>query len=187
MQWHREHTIGANYTKLDGSKPRPLCHACVEGTMRQTSADHRREHRIPSLVIGSQLTVDEYSHGSSSYRGYRCGDLFKDINTGEMFPIMTKDRGAEELCLRASILFDSHPEWSTGSDIDRFIRVDFENSYRSTLFMQCASKYGYQIKRNPARDKHANAIAERTVGTIINLHMLAPTHRVPNKYWCLRM
>ena len=104
---------------------------------------------------------------------------------------MTKDRGAEELCLRASILFDSHPEWrSTGSDIDRFIRVDPENSYRSTLFMQCASKYGYRIEPTPARDKHANGIAERTVGTIsakTNLHMLAPTPRVPNKYWCLCM
>jgi hypothetical protein len=159
--------------------------------MRQTSTDHRREHRIPSGVVGSQLTLDAYSHGSSSYRGYRYGDLFTDINTGEVFPIMTKDRGAEELCLRASILFDSHPEWrSTGSDIDRFIRVDPENSYRSTLFMQCASKYGYRIEPTPARDKHANGIAERTVGTIsakTNLHMLAPTPRVPNKYWCLCM
>ena len=98
---------------------------------------------------------------------------------------MTKDRGAE-LCLRASILFDSQPEWrSTGSDIDRFIRVDPENSYRSTLFMQCACKYGYRIEPTPARDKHANGIAERTVGTIsakTNLHTLAPTPRAPNKY-----
>ena len=188
MQWH---TIGANYTKLDASKPRPLCLVCVEGTMRQTSTDHRREHRISSGVVSSQLTLDAYLQGSSFYRGYRHGDLFTDINTGEVFPIMTKDRGAEELCLRASILFNSHPEWrSTGSDIDRFIRVDPENSYRSTFFMQCASKYDYRIEPTPARDKHANGIAERTVGTIsakTNLHMLAPTPRVPNKYWCLCM
>ena len=101
---------------------------------------------------------------------------------------MTKDRGAEELCLRASILFDTHPEWrSMGSDTDRFIRVDPENSYRSTLFMQCASKYGYRIEPALARDKHANGTFERTVGTISakkNLHMLAPTPtpRVPGVY-----
>ena len=129
-------------------KPRPLCRPCVEGTMRQTSTDHRREHRIPSGVVDFQLTLDAYSHGSSPHRGYRYGDLFTDINTGEVFPIMTKDRGAEELCLRAGILFDSHPEWrSAGSDIDRFIRVDPDNSYWSTLFMQCAGKYGYQHQK----------------------------------------
>jgi hypothetical protein len=101
-----------------------------------TSTHHRREHRIPSGVIGSQLTLDAYSHGSSSYRGYRYGDLFTDISTGEVFPIMTKDRGAEELCLRASILFDSHPEWrSTGSDMDRFIRVD-----KNSRHHQCEGK-----------------------------------------------
>jgi hypothetical protein len=101
---------------------------------------------------------------------------------------MINDRGVEELCLRASILFDSHPDWRcTGSDIDRFIRVDLELSYRSTLVMQCASKYGYQIGPTPPRDKHANGIAERAVAIIsakTNLHMLAPSPRVLNKYWC---
>jgi hypothetical protein len=76
----------------------------------------------PSGVAGSQLTLDAYSHGSASYRGFRYGDLFTDMNTGEVFPLMPKDRGAEELCLGARILFDSHPDWrSTGSNVDRFI------------------------------------------------------------------
>jgi hypothetical protein len=191
MQWHREHTTGATYTKLDAARPRPLCRACVEGTMRQTDTNHHRKHRVPSGVTGSQLTLDTYSYGSASCRGFKFGDLFRDINTREVSPLMTKDRGAEELCLRASILFDSHPDWSsTGSNVDRFIRVDPELSYRSTLFMQCASEYGYRIEPTPPRDKHANGIAERTVGIIsakTNLHMLAPSPRVPNKYWCLRM
>jgi hypothetical protein len=121
MRWHREHTTGANYTKLDAARPRPLCRACVEGTMRQTDTNHHRIHRVPLGVAGSQLTFDAYSHGSVSYRGFKFGDLFTDINTGEAFPLMTKDRGAEELCLRANILFDSHTDWrSTGSNIDSY-------------------------------------------------------------------
>jgi hypothetical protein len=84
--------------------------------------NHHRIHRVPSGVAGSQLTLDAYSHGSASYRGFKFGDLFTDMNTGEVFPLMPKDRGAEELCLGARILFDSHPDWrSTGSNVDRFI------------------------------------------------------------------
>jgi hypothetical protein len=159
--------------------------------MRQTATDHRRTHRVPLGVAGSQFTLDAYSHGSASYRGFRYGDIFTDINTGASYAIMTKDRGAEELCLRSGALFDSHPEWrSTGSDIDRFIRVDPELSHQSIQFMQHASKYGYRVEATPPRDKHANGIAERAVGIIsakTNLQMLAPTPRVPNKYWCLCM
>jgi hypothetical protein len=157
--------------------------------MRQTSTDHRRIHRIPSKVAGTQFCLDAYSHGNKSYRGFKYCDMFTDLNTGRVYPVFTKDRGAEELCHRSAILFDSHPEWrSTGSDGDRFIRVDPELSYRSTLFMQHASKYGYRIEPTPARDKHANGVAERTVGAIAsktNLAMLAPSPPVPNKFWDL--
>jgi hypothetical protein len=65
MQWHREHTTGANYTKIDAARP-PLCRACVEGTIRQTATDHRRTHRVPSGVAGSQFTLDAYSHTGDS-------------------------------------------------------------------------------------------------------------------------
>jgi hypothetical protein len=143
MQLHREHTTGANYTKIDAARPRPLCRACVVGTMRKTATDYRRTHRVPSEVACSQFTLDASSHGSASYRGFRYGDIFTDINTGASYAIMTKDRNAEELCLRSGALFDSHSEWmSTGSDIDRFIRVDPELSYQSIQFMQHTSKYG---------------------------------------------
>jgi hypothetical protein len=113
-------------------------------------------------------------------------DMFIDLNTGRVYVIFTKDRSAEELCHRSSILFDSHPEWrSPGNDRDRFIRVDRELSYRSTLFKQHASKYGYRIEPTLARDKHANGVAERSVGAIAcktNLAMLAPTPTVPSKF-----
>jgi hypothetical protein len=100
---------------------------------------------------------------------------------------MTKDRGAEELFLRSGSLFDSHPEWrSTGSDIDRFIRVDRELSYQSVQFMQHASKYGYRVESSPPHDKNAKGIAN-VISAKTNLHMLAPTPRVPTKYWCLCM
>ena len=115
--------------------------------------------------------------------------MFTDLNTGRVYPVFTRDRGAEELCFQSAKLFDSHPEWrSTGSDIDRFIRVDPELSYRSALFLQHASKYGYRLEGTPARDKHANGVAERSVGTIsakCNLTMLAPRPQVPHKYWDL--
>jgi hypothetical protein len=140
--------------------------------MRQTTTDHRRTHRVPSGVAGSQFTLDAYSHGSASYRGFRYGDIFTDINTGASYAIMTKDRGTEELCLRSGALFDSHHEWrGMGSDIDRFIRVESELSYQSIQFMQHASKYGYRVEATPPRDKDANGIEERAVGI-----MLAPAH-----------
>jgi hypothetical protein len=143
----------------------------------------RRIHRIPSKVAGTQFCLDAYSHGNKSYRGFKYYDMFTDLNTGRVYPVFTKDRGAEELCHRSAILFDSHPEWrSTGSDGDRFMRVDPELSYRSTLFMQHASKYGYRIEPTPTRDKHANGVAERTIAAIASkttLAMLDPSHVGP--------
>ena len=70
------------------------------------------------------------------------------------------------------------------------IRVDSEKCYRSEELTACASAVGYRIERTPARDKHANGIAERTVQTIetkTNIAMLAPTPPVPQKYWDLGM
>ena len=91
MQWHREHTTGAAYTQKDAARPRPLCRACVEGTMRQTSTDHRRIHGIPSKVAGTQFCLDAYSHGNKSYRGFKYCDMFTDLNTGRVYPVFTKD------------------------------------------------------------------------------------------------
>lgn len=159
--------------------------------MRQASTDHRRTHRLPSGIIGSQFALDAYTHIHLSYRKFKYADMFTDLNTGRVYPVFTRDRSAEELCLQTSVLFDTHPEWrNTGStlDIDRFIRCDPELSYRSAYFLQCASKYGYRIEHTPPRDKHANGVAERSVGTIsakCNLAMIAPQPHVPHKYWTL--
>lgn len=90
-----------------------------------------------------------------------------------------------------SRLFDAHPEWriSPCTD-DRFIRADSERNYRSARFIQCIGSFGYRLEPTPPRDKHANGVAERTVGTVAskcNLVMLAPTPHVPQTYWDLAM
>ena len=189
MSWHRQHTIGAAFTHKDASQVRPLCRACVEGTMRQASTDHRRVHRPLCPIPGSQFTLDAYSHGFKSQSGYLYADLLTDLTTRRVYPIFTKDRSAVELCKQASKLFDSHPEWrDTGSAIDRFVRTDPENNYSSDLFVALLTHYGYRREHTAPRDKHANGVAERSVGLMsakTNLAMLAPFPTVPQKYWDL--
>ena len=75
---------------------------------------------------------------------------------------------------------------------DRFIRIDPEENCNSKAFLKCLSDfdYYYSIERTPTRDRHANGIAERSVGLITaktNTAMLAPTPPVPNKFWDLAM
>ena len=44
------------------------------------------------------------------------------------------------------------------------------------------------MEHSPTRDKHAQGIAERSVGVIAtktNIAMMASTPNVPPKYWCL--
>jgi hypothetical protein len=61
--------------------------------MRETVTGHRRIHRVPSGVAGSQLTLDAYSHrGSASYRGLKFGDFLTDLNTGEVSVILRTGR-----------------------------------------------------------------------------------------------
>jgi transposase InsO family protein len=65
-----------------------------------------------------------------------------------------------------------HPEWRiTGSPdsnmtifFERFLRLDSEHNYTSADFREFAHKYGYKLEHTAPRDKHANGIAERTVG-----------------------
>ena len=42
MVWHRQHSIRAAYSAADAATPRPVCGACVRGTMRHASTDHLR-------------------------------------------------------------------------------------------------------------------------------------------------
>ena len=189
MAWHRQHTIGAHYSNLDASTPRPICAACVQGTMRQTSTDHLRIHRPPSPCYGSQFTLDAYTHTHRSQAGYKYCDIITDLSTRRSYPCFTKDRGAAELVKSFSTLFQSHPDWKPSlPGVDRFIRADAEKSYRSAEFLQCLHTFGYRLEPTPPRDKHANGVAERAVGVLsmkcnIIMHPLGMT--VPQKFWDL--
>ena len=191
MAWHQKNTVNAAYTFRDASASRPVCASCVYGSMRQTNTDHRRQHREQPTVAGQQFSLDAYTHTSLSYRRSKYCDLLTDIATGQIFPLFTKDRSSEDICHQLTIFLVAHPWWKDpATPCDRFIRVDSEKSYRSEEFTACASAFGYRIERTPARDKHANGIAERTVQTIetkTNIAMLAPTPPVPQKYWDLAM
>jgi hypothetical protein len=59
MQWHREHTIGAKYTKIDAAKPCPLCRACVEGT-------DQCERRLRAIVAYTEYHRESQAHNSPS-------------------------------------------------------------------------------------------------------------------------
>ena len=154
--------------------------------MRQASTDHR----VPAPISGSQFALDAYTHAERGAGRFKYCDLFTDLTTRRVYPVFTRDRGAQELCDQVSLLFQSHPEWRnapTRSDpIDRFVRVDAEKAYRSSEFTKCLGGFGYRTEPTPPRDKHANGVAERTVGVIAgkcNTIMLAPTPPVPPKFW----
>jgi hypothetical protein len=52
------------------------------------------------------------------------------------------------------------------------------------------ASFGYRLERTPERDKHANGVAERTVGITAvktNIAMLNPFPSVSAKYWDLAM
>ena len=194
MEWHRTHSTGAAYTRNDAKAHRPVCQACVQGTMRQASTDHLRVHRAPAPIPGSQFALDAYTHAERGAGRFKYCDLFTDLTTRRVYPVFTRDRGAQELCDQVSLLFESHPEWrnahTTSDPIDRFVRVDAEKSYRSSEFTKCLGGFGYRTEPTPPRDKHANGVAERTVGVIAakcNTIMLAPTPHVPPKFWDIAM
>ena len=142
---------------------------------------------------GCQFTLDAYSHGHKSHTGFKSADLLTDLATRRVYPVFTKDRSAPELCTRMTSFFNSHPEWkNTGSNIniDRFIRTDPERNYESDAFLAVLSHFGYRREPTAPRDKHANGVAERTVGLITakaNIAMLAPFPTVPQRYWDFAM
>jgi hypothetical protein len=55
----------------------------------------------------------------------------------------------------------------------------------ATTTLRLFFSLGYRLERTPERDKHANGVAERTVGVIAvktNIAMLYPFPSVPSKY-----
>ena len=159
--------------------------------MHQTPTDHRKEHRPNSLTPGQQFALDAFTNVHTSSRGNKYCDLLTDLATGQVYPVFTKDRSAAELVQKATVLFNMHPSWRNPTCTDtRFIRLDPESNYNSQAFLSCLSKFGYEVERSPPRDKHANGVAERTVGLVTtkaNTAMLAPTTPVPQRFWDFAM
>ena len=141
------------------------------------------------MEFGQQFSLDAYQHGSYSLAGNKYCDLFTDLGSRHVYPIFSKTRIADDLCERIDEFFDRHPQWKiTGSMTRRFVRTDPEPSYMSRQFLACLASHNYEIERTAPRDKHANGIAERTVGIITakaNVALLAPTPRAPQRYWDL--
>ena len=84
------------------------------------------------------------------------------------------------MCDRIAVFFDMHPArlTNTSPDTARYIHVDPENNYKSEMFLRLMAQYKYYIEHSPTRDKHAQGIAERSVGVIAtktNIAMMAPT------------
>jgi hypothetical protein len=191
MAWHQKNSTNAAYTATDAAQSRPVCQFCVYGSMHQTRTDRYREQRPHTTIIGQQWSVDAYSHNRSTYRRKLYRDLFTDNGNGRTHCVYTKDRSSKELISQTSILFALHPAWQQRHEnVDRFFRLDPENNYHSEAFKLAASAFGYRIEATAPRDKHANGIAERTVGVIAvktNIAMLNPDPSVPDKFWCLSM
>ena len=118
--------------------------------------------------------------------------MHTDLATRRVYSVFTKDGFAQELCQQSRMLYLQHPDWTTNASTEqkRLIRLDSESNYRSEEFFAFTSSIGYNLERTPVRDKHANGIAERTVGLIsakTNVAMMSPTPRVPQSYWDFAM
>ena len=93
------------------------------------------------------------------------------------------------------IFFNSHPEWKNfvGSKIT-LIDVSAQTLIGTTsltcidAFLEVLSHFGYYREPTAPRDKHANGVAEHTVGLITakaNIAVLAFFSTVPQIYWDL--
>ena len=188
MLWHRANSTNGEYTDKDASTMRPQCEGCLYGGMRQHDTDPHRTHRPKPSLAGQCFAVDAYTHAKKSTKGSRYADLFIDLATRRIHPVFTSSRTAEELCIKAQILFASNPTWKRkdANNTHRYFRLDAEHNYRSIQFLEFAARWDYELERTPVRDKHAGGIAERSVGIIAlktNVAMLAPTPAVPDSYW----
>ena len=191
MKWHQQNSTNAGYTDQDAETSRPPCPACIYGGMHQTPTDHRKAHRPRITTPGHQFALDAFSSTIKSSRGHKYCDLFTDLATGQVYPVFTKDRSAPELVFKTTTLFNMHPSWQIHEpNLLRFVRLDPESNYNSQQFLDCLSEFNYEVERSPPRDKHANGIAERTVGLVTqkaNTAMMAPDPPVPKRYWDLAM
>ena len=188
MKWHKQNSTNAQYSDHDENRDRGICKGCVYGSLHQTTTDHLKVHREIPLIPGQCFCLDAHTHSIKSSRGNLYCDLFTDLATRRNYPVFTKSRAAEELCKRCNELFQKHPEWQNNSSKTqmRFIRLDSESNYKSKEFLEFVSKIGYILERTPVQDKHANGVAERSVGVIsvkTNIAMMSPEPHVPQMFW----
>ena len=188
MKWHKQNAVDAEYNDQDENKERGICKGCVYGSLNQTPTDHLRVHREIPLIPGQCFCLDAHTHSIKSSRGHLYCDLFTDLATRRHYPVFTKNRSADELSKKCNELFIKHPEWkyNASKNQSRFIRLDSESNYKSTAFLEFVAKIGYTLERTPVQDKHANGVAERSIGLIsvkTNIAMMAPEPHVPQKYW----
>jgi hypothetical protein len=189
MAWHRWNSKKATFTTKDASLSRTVCRACAQGTMRQTPSNPHSAHRQQTLEFGQQWSLDAHKHATYSLAGNMYCDMFRDHGSYYVYAIFTKSRVADELCGKIDEFFARHPPWkNAGCTSRRFIRTDPEPSYMSLPFLAYMARRGYEVERTPPRDKHANGIAERTVGIVVakaNVALLASVPRAPQRYWDL--
>ena len=188
MLWHHNNSRHAKYSEIDESRQRGACSGCVYGAMTQMATDHRRIHRDIPTRPGQCFALDAFTNTFKSQRGNICCDFYTDLATRRVYPVFTKSREAKELISQTDKLHKTHPEWVTLQDPDtrRFFRLDAERSYRSEEFRDYCHSIGYALERTPVRDKHANGVAERTVGLITaktNVAMFSPDTPVPHTFW----
>ena len=84
----------------------------------------------------------------------------------------------------------THLEQTSRTRMPTCLANSAESNYRSTEFLHCTATYSYKLERPPPRDKHANGIAERSVGLVTlktNVAMLTPSPPVPPGFWDLAM
>ena len=192
IKWHRDNSLNAKYNDKDENRNRGMCQGCIFGALGPTNTDQYRQHREIPLIPGQCFSLDAYTHHCYSSRGRKYCNLFTDLATRRIYPVFTKDRTAQELCEQARMLFLQKPDWQTNSSKEqiRFIRLDSEANYQSQEFLAFTSSIGYNLERTPVRDKHANGVAERSVGLIAsktNVAMMSPTPKVPQSYWDFAM
>ena len=110
-----------------------------------------------------------------------------DLATDQSHSLFTQSQSANELYQKMTVFLNMHPQWRITSTptTPYFIRVDPESNCNSEMFLYLLGRNSYVVERTLPRgmDKHANGVAERTVGlmtTKTNVAMLALTPNVPS-------
>lgn len=191
MDWLKQTSPNAHFTRVDAAAARPPCRGCALGSSRQASTNHHHVHRDRPTTPGQQLHIDGYQNSVRSVRHYKHCDVVRDAYTRMIYCCFTKNRSAEEFTISFTKLLTLHPTWRIiEPGTTRYIRLDPESNYSSDQVVTAFASYGYQVERTPVRDKHAGGTAERTIGILTakcNVAMQTPDPPPPKSFWCYAM